>query len=133
MLYDFIKEHGGIDISDTIYDYLNYFDFTDSDDNDAYDKVMIWLAKHIEVVRYFQPPSEQLECKIAEFIEGKRKIFDKYCAYLYVADYQPQNMDYIEFESEEFYDYYMALFSDLINGNHSDKDYQKLLEIIEKN
>jgi len=129
-LKDAIILGGERDITDEIFDYLNYFDCSidkNKDDLDAYDKVMLWLGESIEAIR---GDKDVIVCKISQFIDDNRTIFDKFLNQVYKEQYQPRNMERIESESEEFYDYYMVMFSDLINGNFAESDYEKLLKII---
>ena len=49
-LYELVKKDGGLDIGDNIYDWGNYFDFSD-DNCDDYDRCMVEMAKRIEVVK----------------------------------------------------------------------------------
>lgn len=131
-LKDAIILGGERDITDDIFDYLNYFDCAiDKKDYqlDDYDKVMRWFAENIETTGGNQ---DVIYCKITAFIDTHRAIFDTFLNKVYIKKYQPQNMEYIDSDSEEFYDYYLGMFSDLINGNFAEKDYTTLLKIINK-
>lgn len=129
-LLDAIILGGDRDITDDIFDYLNYF-YCDTDNvlanSDDYDKVQRWLGENIEAIR---GDKDIIVCKISEFIDSNRDIFDTFLNQVYKEKYQPRNMEYIAKDSEDFYDYYMVMFSDLINGNFATSDYTKLLKII---
>lgn len=137
-LYEFIKTRNGngIDISDTIFDYLNYFEcFVGNKEEkkslDDYDKVMIFLAKHIEVEQHLPYQTESAICKIADFIESNRQLFDEFLNEVLLDRYAPKNNPPIKKETDEFYDLYMIAFSDLINGNFATSDYTIFMQKVE--
>lgn len=123
------------DIADNIFDWVNCFELCEletsannSNIDDDYNNVLLWLADNIKVV---ETNSVYIICNISEFLEQEKAIFNEFLNIVYKEQYQPQNMEPIESESEEFYDYYLeGLFGDLINGNFSDKDYSILWRII---
>lgn len=125
-LYELIKQNGGLDIGDNIYDWGNYFDFSD-DENDHYDRCMIIMAKEIEVEKI------NLEwfscCKITEYLEKRKDTFTDFMNTFYDEMYKPIN---VENETDEFFDYYIDLFTTLINGGWSDREYKWLADRLEK-
>lgn len=125
-LYELVKQYGGLDIGDNIYDWGNYFDF--SEDGDDYDRCMVVMAKEIEVVKV--NPNWFSCCKITEYLEKYKEAFTDFMNTFYDDEYKPQ--EEIEAESEEFYDYYFDLFTSLINGGWSDREYKWLADRLEK-
>ena len=126
-LYELVKQDGGLDIGDNIYDWGNYFDF--SEDGDDYDRCMVVMAKRIEVVNVNK--NWFTTCKITEYLEKYKDTFTNFMNTFYDDEYKPQ--EEIEVESEEFYDYYFDLFTSLINGGWSDREYKWLADRLEKN
>jgi len=123
------------DIADNVFDWVNCFEFsepkTSANDNnidDNYNNVMLWIADNVQATA---GDRNYINCNITEFIEENRAIFDAFLNVVYKDEYQPQNMEKIEPESEEFFDYYLeGAFAGLINGNFSDEDYTTLWRII---
>ena len=74
-LYELVKQQGGLDIGDNIYDWGNYFDFSD-DDCDDYDICMVVMAKEIEVVNV--NPNWFSCCKITEYLEKHKDTFTEF-------------------------------------------------------
>ena len=127
-LFDAIQLGGARDITDEIFDYLNYFDYSiDHVNDDDYDFCLDWIAHSVEAIK---GDRDMIFCKISDFIDKNRKIFDAFLNVVYKDEWQPQNIEHISIDDEDFYDYYMAMFSDLINGNYSDKDYTLLAGLI---
>ena len=126
-LYELVKQDGGLDIGDNIYDWGNYFDFYD-DESDDYDRCMVEMAKEIEVVKI--NPNWFSCCKITDYLEKHKEAFTDFMNTFYDDEYKPQ--EEIEAESEEFYDYYFDLFTSLINGGWSDREYKWLADRLEK-
>lgn len=127
-LYELVKQDGGLDIGDNIYDWGNYFDFSD-DDCDDYDRCMVEMAKRIEVVNV--NPNWFTTCKITQFLLDNEDVITEFIDSFYDDEYKPQ--EEIEAESEEFYDYYFDLFTTLINGGWSDNEYKWLADRLENN
>ena len=127
-LFDAINLGGARDITDEIFDYLNFFDYSIENVNqDDYDFCIDWFARNIEAIK---GDRDVIFCRISQFIDQHRNVFDAFLNEVYREEYQPRNMDYIDVDDEYFYDYYLAMFSDLINGNFSDEDYTLLANII---
>ena len=126
-LYELVKQNGGLDIGDNIYDWGNYFDFSD-DSSDDYDRCMVVMAKEIEVVKI--NPNWFSCCKITDYLEKHKEAFTDFMNTFYDDEYKPQ--EEIEAESEEFYDFYFDLFTSLINGGWSDREYKWLADRLEK-
>ena len=127
-LFDAINLGGARDITDEIFDYLNFFDYSIENVNqDDYDFCLDWFARNIEAIK---GDRDVIFCRISQFIDQHRNVFDAFLNEVYREEYQPRNMDYIDVDDEYFYDYYLAMFSDLINGNFSDEDYTLLANII---
>ena len=125
-LYELVKQDGGLDIGDNIYDWGNYFDFSD-DDCDEYDRCMVEMAKRIEVVNVNK--NWFTTCKITQFLQDNEDVVTEFIDSFYDDEYKPQ--EEIEAESEEFYDYYFDLFTSLINGGWSDREYKWLADRLE--
>lgn len=125
-LYELVKQQGGLDIGDTIYDWGNYFDFSD-DDCDDYDRCMVEMAKEIEVVKV--NPNWYTSCKVTEYLEKYKDAFTEFMNTFYDDEYKLVD---VENQSEEFYDYYFDLFTSLINGGWSDREYKWLADRLEK-
>ena len=125
-LYELVKQDGGLDIGDNIYDWGNYFDFSD-DDCDEYDRCMVEMAKRIEVVNVNK--NLFTTCKITQFLQDNEDVVTEFIDSFYDDEYKPQ--EEIEAESEEFYDYYFDLFTSLINGGWSDREYKWLADRLE--
>ena len=125
-LYELVKQDGGLDIGDNIYDWGNYFDFSD-DDSDDYDRCMVEMAKRIEVVKVNK--NWFTTCKITQFLQDNEDVVTEFIDSFYDDEYKPQ--EEIESESEEFYDYYFDLFTSLINGGWSDREYKWLADRLE--
>lgn len=123
------------DIADNIFDWVNCFEVAELETSanknnidDDYNNVLLWFADNIETT---SNNSDYINCNITEFIEGNRAVFDEFLNEVYKEEYQPQNMEKIESDSEEFYDYYLeGVFGGLINGTFSDEDYSILWRII---
>lgn len=137
-LYEAYLQGTGRDIADDVFDFVNCFEFselrTSANDNnldDDYNNVMLWIADGVEVV---DCDNDYIHCRISDFIEKNRGLFDKFLNEVYREEWQPQNMDKIESESEDFYDYYLeGCFGGLINGSFSDNDYTVLWRLICEN
>lgn len=129
-----IIEYGECDIADNVFDFLVFFGIdTEKKESemDYYDKVINWFADNIEFERVdWWSNGQQITCKISAFIDNNRAIFENFLNQVYQPQYQPQNNDYIESESDEFYDFYMEMFEGLVSGNFSEKDYEILFDII---
>ena len=123
------------DIADNIFDWVNCFEVseleTSANNNnidDDYNNVLLWFADNIEVTGQ---NSDYIICNITQFIENNMAVFNKFLNQVYKPEWQPQNIEKIEPESEEFYDYYLeGVFGGLINGTFSDNDYSILWRII---
>lgn len=123
------------DIADNIFDWVNCFEVAELETSanknnidDDCNNVLLWFADNIETT---SNDSDYIHCNITEFIEENRAIFDEFLNQVYREEYQPQNIDKIESDSEEFYDYYLEdVFGGLINGTFSDSDYSLLWRII---
>lgn len=126
-LYELVKQYGGLDIVDNIYYWVNYFDFSD-DNCDDYDRCMVEMAKRIEVVKVNH--NLVTTCKITQFLLDNEDVITEFIDSFYDDEYKPQ--EEIEAESEEFYDYYIDLFTTLINGCWSDNKYKWLADRLEK-
>lgn len=124
-LYELVKQNGGLDIGDDIYDWGNYFDFSD-DESDDYDRCMVVMAKMIEVVNINL--GWYSCCKITEYLEKHKEAFTDFMNTFYEEMYKPIN---VENETEEFFDYYFELFTTLINGGWSEKEYKWLADRLE--
>ena len=124
-LYELVKEDGGLDIGDNIYDWGNYFDFSD-DNCDEYDRCMVVMAKEIEVIKV--NPNWFSWCKITDYLEKHKDTFTEFMNTFYDDEYKPVE---VENQSEEFYDYYIDLFASLINGGWSDNEYKWLTDRLE--
>jgi len=128
-LADAIKLGGSNrDICDDVFDCLNCFEYNEQPKDD-FDRVLLWIAEGVEVL---WGDKEVICCKLSQFIENHRRIFDAFFNEVYREEYQPKNNPVIEYESEEFYDYYIAAFFDIINGNFADEDYTTLINIINR-
>lgn len=125
----------GFDIGDDIFDYGNYYGY-DLDLKDYYDKVLDFMASKIEFVKY-QKDWYSI-CKITEFIEKYQEQFDEFLNQVYREEYTPsyiceqEGIERIDCDDELFYEIYIQMFGDLINGNFSEKDYKKLYTILTK-
>lgn len=126
-LYELVKKDGGLDIGDNIYDWGNYFDFSDNDCDD-YDRCMVEMAKRIEVVKVNH--NWFTTCKITQFLLDNEDVITEFIDSFYDDEYKPQ--EEIGEDSEEFYDYYIDLFTSLINGGWSDNEYKWLADRLEK-
>ena len=123
----------GFDIADDIFDWGNYFGYNEKS-NDCYDKVLDFMAEHIEFVKY-QKEWYSI-CKITDFIVKYQKQFDKFLNEVYKKEYTPKylcekyDIPRISEDDELFYDIYFEMFSSLINGNFSDNNYELLYKIL---
>ena len=125
-LYEVIKySNNDRDIADTIYDWAVYFDCPIGEElsecKDSYDRAMLLLALNIEVE---STNDSYIICKVADFISKFRKQIDRFFNIVHKEEYKPKNMEYIEDESEDFYDFYMTCFESFISGGYSDNDYK---------
>ena len=131
-LLDYVREQqGGFDISDDVFDFVNYFecyaDFADCED--GYDKVMYLFGSNIKVLK-FQPDWYSI-CNITEFIETNIDAFNEFLNQVYREEYQPQNFDrQYTSNDEEFYDIYIEMFGYLLNGSFTDSEYNLLYNIL---
>lgn len=131
-LYEVVKAGGkSRDIADTIFDWAVYFDCPDKweDCDDYYDKVMLLFALNIEVE---STNDSYIICKVTDFIERYRQQFDEFFNRVHKDEWQPRNMDFIEEESEEFYDFYLSCFESLVSGGYSIDDYKVLYNCLVK-
>lgn len=131
-LYEVIKvSNTDRDIADNIYDWAVYFGCdTDKDMNDCedyYDRAMLLLALNIEVE---ETNDSYIICKVADFIEKYRKPIDKFFNKVHREEWQPRNMEKIEFESDEFYDFYMTCFESFISGGYSEDEYELFYKLM---
>lgn len=123
----------GFDIADDIFDWGNYFGY-DLESDDYYDKLLDFMADHIEFVKY-QKDWYSI-CKITDFIVKYQDKFDKFLNEVYLEEYTPKylckkyNMPKISEDDELFYDVYFDMFANLLNGNFSDEEYEKLYKIL---
>lgn len=131
-LYEVIKySNHDRDLGDTIFDWVVFFDCPIVDDikdcKDGYDKAMLILALNIEVE---STNDNYIIAKVSDFINKYRKPIDKFFNEVHKEEYQPRNMEHIEAESEEFYDFYMTCFESFISGGYSQEDYERFCEIM---
>jgi len=110
------------DIADEVFDWCNCYCYN-LEIKDDFDAVLDWIASSLEVVSV---GGSFVVCKVSQFIDQNRSIFDTFLNLIYKTEYQPQNMEKITADSEEFYDYYLRAFADIINGNISDEEYALL-------
>lgn len=137
-LFEMVKvSKEDFDISDTIYDWLNYFtcDTSEQEQNDNYEKAMTYFAKHIEVESQNTAwGSLTVICKITDFLKKHQKAFDKFCNTHNKEEFTPKyyKKQYGKIDGEDYYYIYFTTFQCLINGNYCESDYKELLELLEK-
>lgn len=119
----------GFDIADEIFDWATYFgaDLHDTT-NDSYNVVMVYFANEIEMVNFREEWYSC--CKVSEFIQSHRKVFDEFMRMANNEYFQPN--DEVTIDDEEFYDLYLATFENLINGNYAEDDYELLYDLLLK-
>ena len=130
-ILEFMKfsNEDGFDIADEIFDWCDYFAInTITTEKDSYDVVMMYFANNIEMVNYRK--GWYSSCKISEFIQKHRKAFDEFMRTTNNEHYQPS--DEVSIDDEEFYDLYLMTFQNLIDGNYSDSDYERLYDLLLK-
>ena len=131
------KEMDGCDICDNDWDWGIYLGFPEDVDSveeckEPYDAFCLLLALNLKtkVVR----PDWYTPCNVCEFIEENRKAFDKFMNEENREGYRPK--DYEEplkaNEDDGYYEVYMATMENLIAGNYSDSDYEKLVKYLTK-
>lgn len=123
-LIDFCKDGFGMDISDNIWGWGNYF-VVDNESNDYYNKVMNFFAMNIEVLKY--DLSFFTVCDISRFILDNKIAFDIFMNEVNSDDFKPRNNEKLcKVDDYVMFEIYIATFQELINGNYSDDDYKKL-------
>ena len=128
-LADAIKLGGDRDITDNTYDCLNYFDYSE-EPHDSYDRVMLWFAENIIVTG---GDRDVIHCNITEFIEKNMMKFKRFAKHIYNDWYYNEQFKLVKNTlCEEFYDTYLQLFFDMINGGLATEDYQWFVENIIK-
>lgn len=114
----------GFDIADVDFDWGNYFEVPEEiEDNNYYDKCMLFFAEHIIMVNYQE--DWYSGCKIGEFLMKYESAFERLMNEENRYEYQPQNYNF-ETGDEDWYELYILTFGSLINGNYAEEDYEKL-------
>ena len=116
------------DICDVKYDFANNFAcYTKKGDcKDYYDKLMRMFATQIECEHY--RPKWYSPCYITEYIEKNIDVFNKFMNEENNESFRPKN--YTDIDDETWYDLYMETFKNLINGNYSERQYEKLYKML---
>jgi hypothetical protein len=125
-LYEVIKlSNKDRDIADTIFDWAVYFDCPIDKDikdcDDWYDRAMLLIALNVKVE---STNEDYIICKFTDFINENRKAIDDFFNKVNKEEWQPRNMEYIEEDSEEFYDFYLTAFESFISGGYGINDYE---------
>lgn len=133
-----LKEFSGQDISDTVFDYLNYFEASE-EASDYYEKVQNYLADNIEVEKVNR---SIVICNITKFIEKHQAKINKFMKSVYYEEYTPQKngvatykpskeTKYNTDKGETFYYMYFEIFlNDVLNGGLSENDYKELYKTL---
>lgn len=125
-----------MDICDDIFDWGSNIGCRKSfeDCQDYYDKLMLLFCLNIECKRYNEKWYSC--CKITEFIEANKEVFDKFMNEENREEYTPRyykeelGMDNVTSETDDFYDLYLNTFESLIVGNYCESDYEKLYKML---
>ena len=116
------------DIGDDVYDWAVNFSccVNKKDCTDYYSKLMRYFATQIECDHY--DPKWYSNCFVSTFIKEHLDEFTKFFNEENNENYQPQK--YSDFDDELFCDIYMTSFENLIVGNYSEEQYEKLLKML---
>ena len=116
-----------LDIADDIYDFANNIgcERDKSKIKDPYDKLMRFFCTHIELSNY--RPKWYSNAFVSEFIKKNIDVFNKFMEEENNEMFRPSTYD--EIDDETWYDLYMQTFANLINGNYSDRQYDKLYKM----
>ena len=118
------------DIGDDIYDWcVNFACYTDkSKCKDYYDKLMRMFATQIECDKY--RPTWYSNCFVSKYIKDHIDVFKTFLNEENIKGVRPQDCENCETDDELFYDVYMSSMEQLINGNYSDRQYEKLFKLL---
>lgn len=115
------------DICDDIFDWGSNIGCKKSfkDCEDYYERLMLLFCLNIKCKCYRQ--NWYSCCKISEFIEANKEVFDKFMEEENKECFRPSFYGKpITSDDEDFYDLYLMTFESLIIGNYCESDYEKL-------
>ena len=125
-----------MDICDNIFDWACNIGCRKSfeDCTDYYDKLMLLFCLNIQCENYKHDWYSC--CKITDFIEANKEVFDKFMEEENKDQYKPSyyknvyGMENVTSNDEDFYDLYLMTFQSLIVGNYCESDYEKLYKAL---
>ena len=120
-----------MDICDDIFDWGSNIGCKKSfeDCEDYYDRLMLLFCLNIKCKRYNRDWYSC--CKICEFIEANKEVFDNFMEEENREEYRPSFYGTpITSDDEDFYDLYLTTFESLIIGNYAESDYEKLYKAL---
>lgn len=96
---------------------------------DYYDKFMLLFCLNVICTKY--QPKWYSCCNVVDFIEQNRKAIDKFLNEENLEDYQPQNYEELNCDEDSgYFEVYMESLEQLINGNYSERQYEKLYKYL---
>lgn len=118
------------DISDDVYDW--WVDFSCCTDKskctDYYDKLMRYFATQIECDRY--RPNWYSNCFVSKFIKEHLNVFRQFLNEENREGRRPKDCEDSETDDETFYTIYMTSMKQLIGGDYSERECEKLFKML---
>ena len=118
------------DIGDDVYDWgVNFACYVDKGKcKDYYNKLMRMFATQIECDKY--RPNWYSHCFVSKYIKEHIDVFRTFLNEENREGFKPENYNNTENDDEQFFDIYMTSMEQLISGNYSDKQYEKLYKML---
>lgn len=123
-----LNNNYGFDICDETFDWGTYFyaDF-EEEKGDSYNDLMCLFAEEIVCIKYKK--DYYSICQVSQFILSYKEAFDRFMNEENNEFYKPKNYDNITMNDGDF-EIYLLTFENLIIGNYSNSDYEKLYNYI---